>query len=192
MLDIICFICQPCVGKDPTFLEVCSKFFYWHPFELLQSIFIFAWRNHLTKIKKKYAEAPEGGKEEDSTKRKDEKPKRVKPKKHKFIIPEEEKVKEPMTNEKKLYSIKLLLALGSAILGIFVGLIGWRLLIYMVCFWFGAPLLIGYLMAPYDTSPQNQWDWKMFEKTAVGAFFFIFMVTATLLHTLLVGGHPSP
>jgi hypothetical protein len=146
----------------------------------------------VTKIKKNFAETPEDSKqkpaEEEPTRHKKGKPRRVKPKKYKFIIPEEEKVKEPMTNEQKLYLYKLALAFGSGIIGILVGLIGWWLLLYLVCFWFGAPLLLGYLMAPYVV---DKWDWKMFEKTAVGAFFFIFMVTTTLLHTVLVMANPA-
>jgi len=93
-----------------------------------------------------------------------------------------------MTNEQKLYYIKLLVAFASALVLSLLGIVGWWLLLALVSFWFGLPLLIGYLMAPYD---KEKWDWKMFEKTAVGAFFFIFMVVATLIHTLIVTGNPS-
>lgn len=139
----------------------------------------------LTKIKKKFTEIPEEESQkadlEGVTKPK-EGWKRKRLKKHKFIIPKEDKEKIPLTNEQKLYYIKLMMGFATGLIGRLIGLIGWWMLLWLMCFWWVAPLAIGYLMAPYV---RDKWDWKMFEKTAVGAFFFLFMVIATIVHTLL-------
>lgn len=135
----------------------------------------------MTKIKKKYLEE-EGPQNVEETEKPSEKPHKGKYKRKKFLIPKDEKVKKPVTNEERLYYYKLLLGFASGLIGRLIGLIGWWLLIWLVIFWLGAPFIIGLLIAPYE---KGKWDAKMFLKTAVAAFFFLFMVTSTIVHTII-------
>ncbi|GAB4325836.1 MAG: hypothetical protein Kow0069_32010 [Promethearchaeota archaeon] len=92
--------------------------------------------------------------------------------------------KEPIKDEDKLYWAKTLMGLGSG----FVELVspqvfyGWRMLLWMLAFWFLAPIPVGLLIRSYD---KEEWDWKVIEKTAVGSFFATFMLVSTIVHTLL-------
>ncbi len=138
----------------------------------------------MTKIKKKYLEEP--GESEQTTEDNEkplEKPHKGKYKRKKFLIPKEDKVKKPVTNEERLYYYKLVLGFASGLVGRLIGLYGYMMLLWLVIFWFGAPFLLGFLIAPYD---KEKWGWKMFLKTAVAAFFFLFMVTSTVVHTIIV------
>ncbi len=138
----------------------------------------------MTKIKKKHLEEPgEPEQKAEESEQPQEKPHKGKYKRKKFLIPKEDKVKKPVTNEERLYYYKLLLGFASGLVGALMELYGWFMLLWLISFWLGAPLIIGRLIAPYE---KDKWDWKMFLKTAVAAFFFLFMVTSTVVHTLFV------
>jgi hypothetical protein len=138
----------------------------------------------LTKIKKKFLEEPEEPLQKvEEGEKPQEKSRRRKYKRKKFLIPKEEKGKKPLTNEERLYYYKMFLGFASGLVGRLIGLYGLWLLLWLVIFWFGAPFILGLLIAPYQ---KEKWDWKMFLKTAVAAFFFVFMVTTTIIHTLIV------
>jgi len=143
----------------------------------------------MTKIKKKFTEdSGESSQKAEDIKKSPEKPHRRKYLRKKFLIPEEELGKKPKTNEEKLYFYKVLLGFAAGVVSQLIGLVGWWLFLWMIAFWIGAPLLIGRLMAPYE---KDKWDWKMFLKTAVMAFFTLFMVTTTVIHTLIVTSDPN-
>jgi hypothetical protein len=117
-------------------------------------------------------------------------------KKPKYIVKghtkvvEEEKKKE-RTMEDKFYWIRLISALVGAILGTTVfHFVGWIHLIWMVSIWFGFPWIINFaiLRIPYV---KDKWDWKHILKTGIGAYFFFYMLIATILHTIIVMNDPS-
>ncbi len=137
----------------------------------------------MTKIKKKYLdETGESEQEAEETEQPQEKRHKGKYKRKKFLIPKDEKVKKPVTNEERLYYYKLVLGFASGLVGRLIGFYGWLMLLWLVIFWLGAPFIIGPLIAPYE---KGKWDYKMFLKTAVAAFFFLFMVTSTIVHTVI-------
>ncbi len=143
----------------------------------------------MTKIKKKFLEEQEEGQQAvEESEKPQEKPHKGKYKRKKFLIPKEDKVKKPHTNEERLYYYKLVLGFAAGLVGRLIGLIGWWLLLWLVIFWFVAPFPLGLLIAPYE---KEKWDWKIILKTAVAAFFFVFMLTTTILHTLIVTSNPN-
>jgi hypothetical protein len=92
---------------------------------------------------------------------------------------------EAAESEKKFYWTRALSGVGAAIVGrVLVGLIGWDMLIWMVCWWFGFPWIMSFIIfrIPYE---KKKWDWKKIMKTGVGIYFFLFMVTATICHTFM-------
>lgn len=93
--------------------------------------------------------------------------------------------------ENKMYWTRIVTGFGSALLGrIAFGLIGWNMLIWMISWWFGFPWIASFLIwrIPYD---KQKWDWKMIMKTGIGIFFFIFMLTSTIAHTIIVMNDPA-
>jgi hypothetical protein len=93
--------------------------------------------------------------------------------------------------ENQMYWIRTLSGIGSALLGRLVfQLIGWNMLFWMIGWWFGFPWITSFLIlrVKYD---KKKWDWKMIMKTGIGAFFFLFMLTATIAHTLIVMNDPT-
>ncbi|OLS13831.1 MAG: hypothetical protein RBG13Loki_2508 [Promethearchaeota archaeon CR_4] len=143
----------------------------------------------MTKIKKKYTEeSDETGQGAEDIERPTEKKRRRKYKRLKFLIPEEDKDKKPKTNEEKLYMYKVFLGFAAGLVGRLIGLIGWGLFLWLMIFWWVAPFPLAMRLAPYE---KDKWDWKMILKTAVMAFFFLFMVTSTVVHTLIVTSGPN-
>ena len=114
---------------------------------------------------------------------------RVKEKKIVSVVDEEASTYKK--NENKMYWIRVLTGLLAALLGrLAFGLIGWKMLGWMIGWWFGFPWVVSFLILriPYE---KVKWDWKMIMKTGIGAYFFIFMITATIAHTLIVMNDPS-
>ncbi|MHA1734243.1 MAG: hypothetical protein ACTSU5_20080 [Promethearchaeota archaeon] len=99
------------------------------------------------------------------------------------------KEKEPMSDEDKLYWSKALMGIATGIVGRLVGLIGWWMLIWMLLFWFVVPFPVALLIHPYnkgEKAGEKAWDWKLILKTGIGAFFSLFMLTSTFVHTLFL------
>ncbi len=100
----------------------------------------------------------------------------------------QKKEKEPMSDEDKLYWSKALLGIVSGLVGRLIGLVGWGMLLWMVIFWFAVPFPIALKIHPYEkeaSEGKKPWNWKMILKTAVGAFFALFMLVSTIVHTFL-------
>lgn len=116
---------------------------------------------------------------------------KYKVKEKKIISVVDEEATKLKSNENKLYWIRVLSGFAAALIGrLALELIGWKMLYWMVGWWFGFPWVISFLILriPYD---KVKWDWKMIMKTGIGAYFFIFMITATIAHTLLVMQDPT-
>ena len=114
---------------------------------------------------------------------------KVKEKKVLSVVDEETQKYKKYENQ--LYWIRTLSGIFSALLGrLAFGLIGWRMLYWMIGWWFGFPWIVSFLIlrVKYD---KQRWDWKMIMKTGIGAFFFLFMLTGTIVHTLLVMNDPT-
>ncbi|MHA1871667.1 MAG: hypothetical protein ACTSU2_10100 [Promethearchaeota archaeon] len=108
----------------------------------------------------------------------------------KYIVSRKKKKEEIEKDEAKkqedrFYWAKTITGALSAFIGrYFFNLVGWNMLLYMLGFWFGFPFILTFMMGyKYD---KEKWDWKMILKTGVGMFFFAFMVTGTIVHTLMV------
>jgi len=89
-----------------------------------------------------------------------------------------------LARETKLYWARCLTGALSALIGrLFLGLIGWYLLIWMLFFWFGFPFITNTLLK--YSYRKEEWTWKNVIKPGIGIFFFMFMIVGTVTHTLL-------
>lgn len=98
---------------------------------------------------------------------------------------EVEKKKE-ISMEDKFYWVRTFSGIIFAFFGRYVfHLIGRWMLLYLVLCWFGFPWIMSFVIfrIPYEKEKCN---WKMIMKTGICAFFFMFMLTATIIHTLMV------
>ena len=89
-----------------------------------------------------------------------------------------------LSKETNLYWIRALSGVITGIIGPLIGLIGWWLLLWMVCFWLLLPFLtnFGILKYGYD---KEEWNWKNIIKPGLGIFFLLFMIAAIIVHTLM-------
>ncbi|MFO8019306.1 MAG: hypothetical protein R6U96_11765 [Promethearchaeia archaeon] len=87
--------------------------------------------------------------------------------------------------ETKLYWIRAVTGAVSALVGrLFLGLVGWWLLLFMVCMWFGFPFLVNFVLLGYGYDKED-WNWKNIIKPGIGIYFFLFMIVGVFIHTLL-------
>ncbi|MFX1495270.1 MAG: hypothetical protein ACFFBZ_13370, partial [Promethearchaeota archaeon] len=89
-----------------------------------------------------------------------------------------------LEKETKLYWVRALSGLLSGLIGVLIGLIGWRLLIWMICFWFITPFFFSFIVFRYKYN-KEKWNWKNIIKPGVGIFFFLFMIISTITFTLM-------
>ena len=78
--------------------------------------------------------------------------------------------------ETKLYWIRATTGALSALIGrLIIGLVGWGLLIWMVCFWFLFPFFVSFVLLGYEYDEED-WNWKNIIKPGIGIYFFLFMI----------------
>jgi hypothetical protein len=103
-------------------------------------------------------------------------------------IDEEKKIKreidERIARETKIYWIRALTGALSALIGRLIGLLGWSLLIWMVCFWMLTPFFASFIIFKYPYNKET-WNWKNIIKPGLGIFFLLFMIVGIVIHTLL-------
>ena len=97
----------------------------------------------------------------------------------------DESLENRLKKETKLYWIRAVSGALSALIGRLIGLIGWWLLIWMLCFWFLFPFFANFLILRYKYD-KEEWNWKNILMPGIGIFFFLFMIVGTLTHTFLV------
>jgi len=88
-----------------------------------------------------------------------------------------------LEKETKLYWIRAISGLITGFIGPLIGLIGWWLLLWMVCFWLLFPFFANFIILQYKYD-KEEWNWKNISKPGVGIFFFLFMIAAVIIHTL--------
>ena len=110
------------------------------------------------------------------------------------ITPEKKKVKTEkeqaleirLKKETKLYWIRATTGFLSALIGRFyLGLTSWGLFLWMLAFWFGFPFIVSFVILRYDYD-EEEWSWKNIIKPGIGIFFFLFMIVAIVIHTMLL------
>ena len=96
----------------------------------------------------------------------------------------EQKLEIRLEKETKLYWIRGVSGALSALVGrLFLGLLGWIMLLWMLFFWFIFPFIVNAILKyEYD---KEEWTWKNVIKPGIGIFFFLFMIVGIFIHTLL-------
>ncbi len=90
-----------------------------------------------------------------------------------------------LEKETKLYWIRAITGVLSAFVGrLFLGLIGWFLFGWMLTWWFLFPFIVSFFILKYEYD-KEEWHWKNMILPGIGMFFFMFMITGVLTHTLL-------
>jgi Flp pilus assembly protein TadB len=120
-----------------------------------------------------------------------ERQKLIKEKKKQYQIQElqvdkksEKEIDIRLQKETKLYWIRAISGALSAFIGILIGLVGWKLLIWMLCFWFITPFFVSFLIFRYEYN-KEEWNWKNIIKPGLGIFFFLFMIVGIITFTFL-------
>jgi hypothetical protein len=112
-----------------------------------------------------------------------------KKKKVKYVVKgrvkeEETEEKKEKTVEDKFYWSKALTGIIAAIFGSAVfKLIGWWMLAYLLVFLLVFPFFLSFVIFKLKYI-KDQWDWKKILKTGLAAFFFLFMLVSTAIHTI--------
>ncbi len=90
-----------------------------------------------------------------------------------------------LKKETHLYWARALTAVFGAFVGRYLlGFIGWILFIWMLAFWFLFPFFVSFVLFRYKYDKEN-WSWKNIILPGIGIYFFLFMIVATVIHTLL-------
>ncbi|TFG24485.1 MAG: hypothetical protein EU532_12530 [Promethearchaeota archaeon] len=89
-----------------------------------------------------------------------------------------------LNKETNLYWIRALSGLITGLVGPVIGLVGWWLLLWMVCFWLLLPFLMNFLIFKYSYD-KEEWNWKNIIKPGLGIFFLLFMIASIIVHTLI-------
>ncbi len=98
----------------------------------------------------------------------------------------EEALEIRLKKETRLYWIRAITGLFSALIGRFyLGLTSWWLFLWMASFWFGFPFFVSFVIFRYDYD-EEEWNWKNIIKPGIGIFFFLFMIVAIFIHTMLL------
>lgn len=103
---------------------------------------------------------------------------------------DEEKQKQKSIEDKFYWTRALVGALVAIIGTVGFHFVGWVMLAWMGGFLLGFPWIMSFVIfrIPYV---KGKWDWKHILKTGIGAYFFIFMLIATILHTIIVMNDPE-
>jgi hypothetical protein len=105
--------------------------------------------------------------------------------KKKLKTEKEEKLEIRLKKETKLYWIRAATGALSAFIGISIGLISWSLFIWMLAFWFGFPFFVSFVIFRYKYD-KEEWSYKNILMPGIGIFFFLFMMVAIIIYTLLI------
>jgi len=89
-----------------------------------------------------------------------------------------------LEKETKIYWVRAVTGALSALIGRLLGIIGWWLLIWMVCFWMITPFFTSFVIFRYNYN-KEEWNWKNIIKPGIGMFFFLFMIVGVITHTFL-------
>ncbi len=90
-----------------------------------------------------------------------------------------------LEKETKLYWIRALTGILSAIIGrLLFGFIGWFLFPWMLGWWFLFPFFVSFIILKYEYD-KKEWTWKNIILPGIGIFFFLFMISGILIHTFL-------
>jgi hypothetical protein len=90
-----------------------------------------------------------------------------------------------LKKETNLYWIRVTTGALSALFGRLIGLVGWSLFIWMLCFWLLFPFFVNFVLLRYKYD-KEEWNWKNILMPGIGIFFFLFMIVGVTLHTFLV------
>ncbi len=90
-----------------------------------------------------------------------------------------------LEKETKLYWIRAITGALCAISGrLMFGLIGWFLFLWMLIWWFLFPFIVSFFILKYEYD-KEEWNWKKIVLPGIGIFFFMFMISGVLIHTIL-------
>jgi len=90
-----------------------------------------------------------------------------------------------LEKETKIYWIRAITGALCALIGRLLGIIGWWLFIWMICFWMVTPFFTSFIILRYKYD-KEEWNWKNIIKPGIGMFFFLFMIVGVIIHTFLV------
>lgn len=98
---------------------------------------------------------------------------------------EELELEARLEKETKLYWARAITGALCALIGrLFLGFVGWPLLIWMLAFWFGFPFISSFAIFRYEYD-KEKWNWKNIIKPGIGIYFFLFMIVGVFIHTFL-------
>jgi len=90
-----------------------------------------------------------------------------------------------LEKETKLYWIRAITAVLSGLLGrLLLGIYGFWLFIWMLCFWFLTPFFVSFFILKYQYD-KEEWNWKNIIKPGIGIYFLLFMIVTVVTHTFL-------
>jgi hypothetical protein len=89
-----------------------------------------------------------------------------------------------LEKETKIYWIRAITGAASGLIGILIGLKGWWVFLWMMCFWWITPFFVSFIILRYEYD-KEEWNWKNIIKPGVGIFFFLFMIVSTITFTLM-------
>ena len=90
-----------------------------------------------------------------------------------------------LEKETKLYWIRVITAVACGLVGrVALGLFGWPLLIWMLCFWFITPFFVSFVILKYKYD-KEEWNWKNIIKPGIGIYFLLFMIVTIITHTII-------
>ena len=84
-----------------------------------------------------------------------------------------------------MYWIRATTGALSALFGRLIGLVGWLLFIWMLCFWLLFPFFVNFVILRYKYD-KEEWNWKNIFMPGIGIFFFLFMIVGVTIHTFLI------
>ncbi|TFF98867.1 MAG: hypothetical protein EU547_00210 [Promethearchaeota archaeon] len=90
-----------------------------------------------------------------------------------------------LEQETKLYWARAITGFAVGLIGRLIGFVGWLMLIWMVIWWFLFPFFVSFVIYRFEYNKET-WNWKNIIKPGIGIYFFIFMITSTIIHTLCV------
>ena len=88
-----------------------------------------------------------------------------------------------LEKETKIYWVRAGTGAATGLIGVLIGLKGWWLLIWMMCFWFITPFFVSFFVFRYEYN-KEEWNWKNIIKPGIGIFFFLFMIVSIITFTL--------
>ncbi len=107
------------------------------------------------------------------------------PKKEEITTKVDDELNLRLKKETRLYWVRTLSGGLAALIGRLIGLVGWFLLIWMLCFWFLFPFFTSFVIFRYKYDKES-WNWKNIIMPGIGIYFFIFLIIGTIIHTFLL------